>query len=123
MKPILEPIDNITVYEGDNVTVVCKAKSVTLPIFQWLISDKNNMSLSKLITSEQYEYVAPSSRNKLHQFKLFLAKISYKHEGKYTCLSGTNIGYDTSSFFLQVLARTNKSAGIYFVMYCRDLVM
>ena len=114
-KPRLEPIDNVTVYVGSNVTVVCKAMSDALPLFQWLIFDEtNNGSVVPKQISRQHQSHVPSSRNKWHHLKLFLPNVSHEDQRKYTCLAGNKFKFAHSSFFLYVLERPLKDAGMFF---------
>ena len=111
-KPILEQIDNVTAYVGDNVTVVCKAISDGSPHFQWLTMNegKTNMTVLKPKLG-QHQYLVPSRENKWHGVKLFFPNVSYEDQGEYTCMAGNNIGMGFSSFFLQVIARPTAGAG------------
>ena len=109
--PVVQQINNVTAYVGDNVTVTCKAYSYAIPHFQWLIYSKVNNNMTVLRPKlKEYEYLIPTGKDKLHGVKLFLPNVSFEDEKEYTCLVGNYIGYGHRSFFLHVLPRIHTSA-------------
>ena len=44
-KPVIQYIDNVTAYEGDNVTVTCKAVSYARPHFQFAVLENGTFNV------------------------------------------------------------------------------
>ena len=115
---------NVTVYEGENATLVCKALSDSYPHFQWLrwyLSPSNGSTNStierphyeviKQKEQESYQYlVLPQSDDKfdLHGVKLTLVNVTKKDEGKYTCIVGNTVGYAVEQAYIVVYRQNGK---------------
>ena len=118
------PIKNVTVYEGENATLLCKTLSDSMPHFQWLrwrLYHSNGTTNStiehpyyeviKLNIQDPDEYlVLPKSNNKFdfHGVKLTLVNVTKKDEGKYTCIVGNAVGYAVEQAYIIVY---RKNAG------------
>lgn len=115
-------MENITVYEGENATLLCKALSDSMPHFQWLrwFLSPSNGSTNSTIEYPHYEVikqseqhsnhylVLPQSNNKFdfHGVKLTLINVTKKDEGKYTCIVGNSVGYAVEQAYI-ILYRQN----------------
>ncbi|KAL9983592.1 hypothetical protein ACROYT_G005788 [Oculina patagonica] len=122
-KPVTLPIKNVTVYEGENATLLCKALSDSMPHFQWLrwfLS--SNGSTNSTIENPHYEVlkpdkqdwnqrlVLPQSSNKIdfHRSKLTLVNVTKKEEGKYTCIVGNSFGFVEEQAYVIVYKQNDK---------------
>lgn len=120
-RPILQPIANTTVNEGDNATLECLALSDSMPHFQWLKwyskPTNNSGNLTKalkdhdhyeVIKQNKYEpdnhILQPASKRRFapHGVRLTLVNVEKKDEGKYTCLVGNSVGYDVADTYVTV---------------------
>ncbi|KAJ7356340.1 Fibroblast growth factor receptor 4 [Desmophyllum pertusum] len=93
-EPVILPMENVTVYEGENATLLCKAISDSMPYFQWLrwfTSSSNGSANGSKIEHPHYEVIKqndqdtlPRSRNKfVNGVKLTLVIVSRNDAGKY----------------------------------------
>ena len=112
-KPITQSMDNITAYEGDNVTITCKAISDSLPHFQWLIFRPNG-SLEVLDPGlDEEDYIWKSDNERWHGVHLLLVNVTQKDEREYVCMVGDDRGYDYQKFQLKVVPRPITTKGKY----------
>ena len=99
-------MQNVTVHEGENASLVCKALSDSMPHFQWLRWNS---------TSEHYEVIyhyqrdlrhliLPQSNNKFdfHGVRLTFVNVTKKDEGKYTCIVANALGYAVGQAYVIV---------------------
>ena len=118
-EPVVLPMDNVTVHEGQNATLLCKALSDSHPHFQWLRwhSSPSNGTTNSRIEHPHYEViesdpdehlVLPKSNKKIdfHGVKLTLVNVTKKNEGKYTCIVGNAVGYAMEQAYI-ILKRKN----------------
>ena len=107
-------MDNVTAYEGDNVTLTCKAISDALPHFQWIIHNpKKNNSIEVLDPGlEQGEYTCENDKPPWHCVKLLLVNVSRKDERQYYCMVGDGRGFNQETVWLKVLPRPIAPEGI-----------
>ena len=112
------PMKNVTVYEGENATLLCKALSDSMPHFQWLrwVQSPPNGLTNSAIEHPHYEVikqneqdlnqhlVLPQSSNTFdfHGVKLTLVNVTKKEEGKYTCIVGNAVGYAVEQAYVIV---------------------
>ena len=113
-------MENVTVHEGENATLLCKAISDSMPHFQWLRwrLPHSNGTTNSTIEHPHYEVikqnlqdpVLPKSNNKFdfHGVKLTLVNVTKKDEGKYTCIVGNAVGYAVEQAYIIVY---RKNAG------------
>ena len=112
-KPMTQSMANITAYEGDNVTVTCKAISDSLPHFQWLIFRPNG-SLEVLDPGlDEEDYIWKSESYRWHGVKLRLVNVTQEDGREYVCMVGDDGGYDFQKFQLKVVPRPNTTKGKY----------
>ena len=118
---------NVTVYEGQNATLLCKALSDSMPHFQWLrwfSSPSNRSANGSQIQHPHHSYeiikqneqndnqhvVVPTKQSKfeLHGVKLTLINVTKTDEGKYTCIVGNTVGYAVEQAYIFVSDRLGK---------------
>lgn len=123
-EPVVLPMDNVTVYEGENATLLCKALSDSMPHFQWLrwYSSPSNGTTNSTIEHPHYEVikqnaqdsnqhlVLPQTNDKFdfHGMKLTLVNVTKKDEGKYTCIVGNAVGYAVELAYIIVYRQNGK---------------
>ena len=110
-KPIAQSMQNITAYEGDSMTITCKAISDSLPHFQWL-TVRPNGSLEVLdpgLSDEDSTWKGDSDR--WHGVKLRLVNVTQEDGREYVCMVGNNLGYDFQKFHLKVIPRPTSPQG------------
>ena len=111
-------MENVTVYEGENASLLCKALSDSMPHFQWLRwhSTPSNGTTNSTIEHPHYEvikqntqdsdhhFILPQTNNKFdfHGKKMTLVKVTKKDEGKYTCIVGNAVGYAVEQAYIIV---------------------
>ena len=116
-------MQNVTVYVGENATLLRKALSDSMPHFQWLrwFPSSSNGSTNGTIEHPHYEVIKqneqdlnqhlalPQSNNKFDFYgaKLTLVNVTKKDEGKYTCIVGNAVGYAVEQVYIIV----NKKSG------------
>ena len=106
-------MQNITAFEGDNVTITCKAISDSYPHFQWLILRPNG-SLEVLDPGlDEDDYIWKSDNKRWHGVNLRLVNVTQKDEREYACMVGDDRGYDYQKFQLKVLPRLITTKGRY----------
>ena len=113
---------NVTLFVGENATLLCRALSDSMPHFQWLrwfSSPSNNNSNNSYIQHPHYTYevikqveqkdnqhlVVPTrhgNKFNFHGARLALVNVTKKDEGKYTCIVGNGVGYDVEEAFIVV---------------------
>ena len=120
-EPVVLPMENVTVYRGENASLTCKALSDSMPHFQWLrwfpvrSNGSANSSVNGSIESPHYEIVnkgetdqhviLPSSSDKrfdFHGVKLTLLNVTKRDEGKYTCMVRNAVGYAAEHAYIIV---------------------
>ncbi|XP_027058170.1 fibroblast growth factor receptor-like 1 [Pocillopora damicornis] len=120
-EPVVLPMENVTVYRGENASLTCKALSDSMPHFQWLrwfpvrSNGSANSSVNGSIESPHYEIVnkgetdqlvivPPSSGKKFdfHGVKLTLLNVTKRDEGKYTCMVRNAVGYAAEHAYIIV---------------------
>ena len=125
-RPILQPIANTTVYEGQNATLKCWAISDSMPHFQWLkwnsksikkhggvyntLKDGNHYEVMKRpnYDPDQPLLLKPSSERRFapHGVQLIIFNVTKKDEGRYTCLVQNSEGYEVKHTY--VIVRASK---------------
>jgi hypothetical protein len=111
-KPTLQYIENITAYEGDNVTVTCKAISDSLPHFQFSVLENGTFKVLDPGLSPE-DYVWKSDNIYWHGVKLRLVNVTRKDERIYNCMVGDDRGFEHQTFQLKVLPRPATPEGTY----------
>ena len=117
-------MDNVTVYVGDDASLICKAFSDSMPHFQWLrwSLSPSNGSANSTIERPHYEVIKqngqelnhhlifPQSNNRfqLHGENLTLVNVAKKDEGKYTCLVGNADGYAVEQAYIFVYKKKGR---------------
>ena len=132
-------MENVTVYEGENATLLCRALSDSMPHFQWLRwhSSPTNGTTNTTIEHPHYEVikqnspdsnehlVLPRNNNKFdfHGVKLTLVNVTKKDEGKYTCIVGNAVGYAVMAAYVMIRARSgeNNSNFIMWLVLAADI--
>ncbi|XP_028403298.1 fibroblast growth factor receptor 4-like isoform X3 [Dendronephthya gigantea] len=106
-KPVLQKMENITAYEGDNVTFICRGYSDALPHFQWIVKNpKKNNSIEVLPSGlERDDYICDNKRPPWHCAKLLLLNVSREDERQYYCMAGDARGWSKETVWLKVLPR------------------
>ena len=115
---------NVTVHEGENATLLCKALSDSMPHFQWLRwhSSPSNGTTNSTLEHPHYEVikqhlqdldqhlVLSKSNHKIafHTWKLTLFKVTKEDEGKYTCIVGNAEGYVSQQTYIIVYRKNGK---------------
>lgn len=118
-------MENVTVYEGENATLLCKALSDSMPHFQWLrwYLSTSNGTTNSTIEHPHYEVikqneqdsnqhlVLPQNNNKFdfHGVKLTLVNVTKKDEGKYTCIVGNAVGYSVEQAYIIINEHTGEN--------------
>ncbi|XP_071955598.1 hemicentin-2-like isoform X2 [Antedon mediterranea] len=86
---IVEPLDPITVYAGENVQLKCANKGDPAPNVTWLFE------AAPITTGHSDTLIVDST--------LFITKSEAKNSGRYTCVATNTYGTDTANFTLTVL--------------------
>ena len=117
-EPVVLPMDNVTVHEGENATFLCKALSDSYPHFQWLRwhSSPSNGTTNSTLEHPHYEVVkldqdehlvlSKSSKFDFYGVKLTLVNVTEEDERKYTCIVGNAVGYAVEQAYI-ILKRKN----------------
>ena len=133
-------MENVTVHEGGNATLLCKALSDSMPQFQWLRwhSSPSIGTTNSTIDHPHYEVikqnlqtpdehlVLPKSNNKFdfHGMKLTLVKVTKEDEGKYICLVGNAVGFAVEQAYVIILDQSgenNKNNLLYGLFFAADM--
>ncbi|XP_063224987.1 protein sidekick isoform X2 [Bacillus rossius redtenbacheri] len=93
-KPVIEvPPQNLTVLDGKDATISCRAVGAPTPNVSWTYQDAGAVELSGRVQV-------------LEQGDLLLAAVRESDVGKYTCLRANEAGNASASGYLSVLVRT-----------------
>lgn len=122
-KPVILRMGNVTVMEGENVTLLCKALSDSMPHFLWLRwfaspanasgnSSENPIYSYKVIKQNDQHRINHEKTSKLdfHSAKLTLVNVTKNDEGKYTCIVGNAIGYTLAPAYIIIRESIPDSA-------------
>lgn len=97
---------NVTVFEGENATLLCEALSDSMPHFQWLRWYGNGTyEVIKQNAQDSNEHMVFPKGNKkfdFHGVKLPLVNVTKKDEGKYSCIVGNAVGYAVEQAYIFV---------------------
>ena len=121
-EPVVLPMKNVTVNEGENATLWCKVISDSMPHFQWQrwrLSPSNGTANSTIehphyevikenLQNPDEHLILPKSNRFDHRAKLTLVNVTKKDEGKYTCIVGNALGYAMEQTYIIVY---RKNAG------------
>ena len=120
-------MNNVTVYRGENASLLCKALSDSMPHFQWLrwFPLPTNGSANGSIEHPYYEVinkddtnqhvVVPPNNNRkfdFHGVKLTLVNVTKKDEGKYTCIVGNAVGYAVEHAYIIIRDRSGENSDV-----------
>jgi hypothetical protein len=111
-KPVIQYIDNVTAYEGDNVTVTCKAVSYARPHFQFAVLENGTFKVLDPGLSQE-DYVWKSDNVRWHGVKLRVVNVTRKDERNYYCMVGDDRGFDYVKFYIKVNPRPVTPEGKY----------
>ena len=122
---------NVTVYEGENATLLCKAISDSMPHFQWLrwfSSPSNGFVNGSKVQHPHHTYevikqneqsdnqhlVVPPKLIKFefHEAKLTVINVTKKDEGKHTCIVGNAVGYAVMQAYIFVRDWSGKKVKV-----------
>ena len=126
-KPILQSIDNITAFEGDDITVTCKALHDVNDVndvndgqlrFQFGVLENGTWILDPGLSSE--DYVWKSDNVRWHGVNLRLVNVTPKDEGNYYCMVGDYRGLDHFTFYIKVLPRPTCTPEAQRVSMCNN---
>ena len=113
-RPVVLELKNVTVYEGQNATLLCKAFSYYMPHFVWLRSPRSangsqiqhphhiNEIIKQNEQSDNQHLVVPPKQGMFHGGKLTLINVTKNDEGKYTCIVGNALGYAVEQAYIFV---------------------
>ena len=121
-KPVILPMKNAAVFEGENATLLCKVLSDSMPHFQWLrlLHSPQNGSTNSTFENPHYEVIKLNDRKQdlvlsqgndkfdFHEMKLTLVNVTKKDEGKYTCIVGNAVGYAVKEAYVIVHERNGR---------------
>ena len=102
-------MQNITAYEGENVTITCKAANNLVPHFQWAVQRPNGSI--EILDSKSRQFAPKSGNDGLYTENLRLINIKREDEKVYYCMVGDDGGYDFQTVHLRVLPRPVTSEG------------
>jgi hypothetical protein len=106
-KPVIQEIDNVTTWVGQNATLECKAMSDSMPHFQWIRWFPSHFNHTSNTTVHPFEVIKQNARDPsshilkpklyrkfaFHGVKLTLFNVTKESQGRYSCVVGNAVGY------------------------------
>ena len=104
----VEPIMNVTVYKGENVTVTCKVMVAdSLPSILWLVQNGEKNTLRKVRDTARSNVgkMFHNTVNNTFETTLQLLHVTREDDANYYCLAGNTVEIIRQEFRLSVLPR------------------